>query len=347
MVGCALPAVSYLNVIAVCHRTTAREAPLLTPTDALRVLEKDFQDSATTSKTISQEDIKFLQVMDKEITVNQEGHYEMPLPFKKHVSLPNNRQMTVIRLNHLKWKLENNNNYQEEYSEFMNEMVNRGDAERAPENSNGPTWYIPHHSVFHARKKKLRVVFNCSAQFQGTALNDHLLVGPDLTNSLFGVLCRFRQYPVAIMCDIEKMFHQFHIKEDDRDFLRFLWWEHGDLSTMPKDYRMKVHLFGAASFPGCANYGLKHLAKENESSHPLGASFIKRNFYVNDGVTSEPTEERAVQVIAEARAFCASGGLRLHKFVSNSRAVMQTIPITERATNIQSLNLSFKDLPME
>ncbi|KAL1251812.1 hypothetical protein QQF64_019608 [Cirrhinus molitorella] len=53
------------------------------------------------------------------------------------------------------------------------------------------------------------------------------------------------------------MFHRFHVSQEDRDYLRFLWWENGDTRSEPKEYRMKVHLFGAASSPGCANYGMK------------------------------------------------------------------------------------------
>ncbi|KAI3375257.1 hypothetical protein L3Q82_021764, partial [Scortum barcoo] len=34
----------------------------------------------------------------------------------------------------------------------------------------------------------------------------------------------------------------------------------GNLQAKPSIYRMRVHLFGAASSPGCANFGLKHLA---------------------------------------------------------------------------------------
>ena len=34
----------------------------------------------------------------------------------------------------------------------------------------------------------------------------------------------------------------------------------GDTNAEPKEFRMKVHLFGAASSPGCANYGMKYLA---------------------------------------------------------------------------------------
>lgn len=111
------------------------------------------------------------------------------------------------------------------------------------------------------------MVFDCSATFQDVSLNDHLLTGPDLTNSLVGVLCRFRKGSIAFMCDIEKMFHQFHVKTEDQDYLRFLWWENGNLVTLPTEYRMKVHLFGAASSPGCANFGLKHLATQGKGQY--------------------------------------------------------------------------------
>ena len=39
-------------------------------------------------------------------------------------------------------------------------------------------------------------------------LNRELLQGPDLTNTLFGVLTTFQQDKVALMADIEGMFSQ-------------------------------------------------------------------------------------------------------------------------------------------
>ena len=86
-----------------------------------------------------------------------------------------------------------------------------------------PTWYLPHHPVTYSQKpEKVRIVVDCVAKFRDTSLNDQLLQGPNYTNSLVGVLLRFRQERVAVMADIEKMFHQVNVKQEDRESLRFL-----------------------------------------------------------------------------------------------------------------------------
>ena len=77
-------------------------------------------------------------------------------------------------------------------------MIEKGQAEKVPSEelllSNGRVWYIPHHGVNHPQKPdKIRVVFDASAEFDGESLNRHLLLGPDLTNNLTGVLCRLNK----------------------------------------------------------------------------------------------------------------------------------------------------------
>lgn len=72
-------------------------------------------------------------------------------------------------------------------------------------------------------QKKNWVVFDYSTKYDGTGLKDHLLTGPDLTIRLTGVLCRFRKHPIAVICDVEKMFHRFCVSPEDREYLHFLW----------------------------------------------------------------------------------------------------------------------------
>ncbi|CAC5383577.1 unnamed protein product [Mytilus coruscus] len=145
---------------------------------------------------------------------------------------------------------------------------------------------------------KVRVVFDCSARYQGHSLNDHLLQGPDLTNTLIGVLCRFRKEQIAVICDIEQMFLQFNVNKDQRDYLRFLWWKDDNLHGDPIEYRMNVHLFGAASSPGCANFGLKRVADDYEDEFGSDISdFLRNDFYVDDSLKSVASVDDAVSLV--------------------------------------------------
>jgi hypothetical protein len=249
--------------------------------------------------------------------------------------------------------MENDKRYRDDYINFMNELIEQNYAETVPEselaNEDGNVWYIPHHGVYNPRKpKKIRVVFDCSANYKGESLNNHLLQGPDLTNGLAGVLCRFRKDPTAFMCDVEAMFHQFKVAEAHRNFLRFLWWEDGDTRKRLIEYRMTVHLFGAGSSPGCANFGLKRIADDHEEGCGSDAAKLLRNdFYVDDGLKSVDTVEHATTLIQQTKEMCAKGGLRLHKFTSNSKDVIAAIPREDRATTLKNLDLHNDRLPVE
>lgn len=129
-------------------------------------------------------------------------------------------------------------------------------------------------------------------------------------NGLLGVLLRFRAKRIAIMCDIEKMFHQFRVTERDRDYFRFLWWD--DKTEKVKVYRMTVHLFGATSSPGCATFRLRYLAQTHQDTHPTAADFIQRSLYVDDGLVSVSSEKEAKELIESARDLCKKGNIRLY-----------------------------------
>ena len=111
---------------------------------------------------------------------------------------------------------------------------------------------------------KTRVAFDCAAKRRGTSLNDQLLTGPDLNNSIVGVLTRFREEQVALSADIDCMFHQVRVPPADQDAFRFLWWPDGNLSDESVDHRMEVHLFGATSSPSCSNFALRRTSDDTK-----------------------------------------------------------------------------------
>ena len=114
----------------------------------------------------------------------------------------------------------------------MSDIICKGYARKVDDEFKdevGRTWYLPHYGIYHPQKAKVRVVFDCSATFEGHSLNDKLLWGPDLTSNLLGALTRFRQEKYAFMGDIEKMLFQVRVRKEDQTFLRFLWWPNGNL----------------------------------------------------------------------------------------------------------------------
>ena len=223
----------------------------------------------------------------------------------------------------------------------MADIIEKGYAHKVPADfqKSSAKWYIPRHGVYHPHKPgKIRVVFDCSAIYGGMSLNDQLLKGPDLTNSLFGVLSRFQER-IALMADIEAMFYQVRVIDADSTYLCFLWWPDGRLDSDLEEYQMVVLLFGAASSPACSNFALRRTAEDNvEHFSKEVISTVRNNFYVDDCLKSLP---------ADLRALLLRGGFKLTKWISNSRRVLETIPVDERAKEAKTLDLSKDGLPVE
>ena len=60
-----------------------------------------------------------------------------------------------------------------------------------------------------------------------------------------------------------------------------------------------------------------------------------------------PTPEEAVQLIKSVKEMCQRGGFKLHKFVSNNKEVLRSVPEAERANGIKDVDLNLDKLPIE
>lgn len=313
----------------------------------------DFPENAQIEHVEMSKDEQLFMDRVSESTKLVNGHYSIGLPLKnKDVKMPNNRAIAEQRALNMKKKLQRNQTFKEDYVSFMNNIINKGYAVKVPNDdlnrSDGKVWFVPHHGVYHPKKRKLRVVFDCGASYQGTTLNKQLLQGPDMTSSLIGVLTRFREEQVALMADVESMFHQVKVPPEDADLLRFLWWPDGDVSQELQEYRMEVHLFGATSSPSCACYALKRCAEDNKSSFDaIVVDTVLCNFYVDDCLKSVASEQEAVKLYEDLKAICLTGGFRLTKWMTNNRDVLSNIPQEDRATEVKDLDFDQESLAIE
>lgn len=109
--------------------------------------------------------------------------------------------------------------------------------------------------------------------------------------------------------------------------MRYLKFEDNNPNKKITEYRMKVHVFGNSPSPAVAIYGLRRAALHGEKEHGSEAKqFIMRNFCVDDGLTSLPTNEKAIAILKSSKEMLAESSIKLHKIASNSRAVMMPSP---------------------
>ena len=126
-----------------------------------KLLESDFIDTKRDNNVMSQNDILFMKTIEQTICQNEDGFYQMNLPFIKEPNLPNNKFAVMKGLTYLKHRLLKNQPYYHDYKNFMDTIIVQGDAEEVPTNvlHNNHIWYIPHHGLYHPRKPEKLELF--------------------------------------------------------------------------------------------------------------------------------------------------------------------------------------------
>ena len=279
------------------------------------------------SMELSKNDRYALKLMRNSKTL-VDGHYQVALPWRPGApQLNNNRNQALIRLSYLRRRLDRNPDLKKRYVETLEGYIFKGYA-KPVEFPSEKGWYLPHHPVCRPHQpEKVRVVFDCAASFKGTSLNDQLLKGPDFLGSLPGVLTRFRKNKIALVGDIESMFHQVKVHPNDCDFLRFLWWPRGDLELPPQEYHMQVHLFGATSSPSCCQFCLLESANDQvEDFDEATLEIVRNNFYMDDCLFSVSCQDEAIRLVHQLSKLLENKGFHLRKWLGNDQKVLSTIP---------------------
>ena len=269
-----------------------------------------------------------------------DGHYQLPLPWRPN-TLPPGDSLPIAkqRLISLQKRLKRDETLRQKYTEVIETYITKNYARQVPKeefDNNSTIWTLPHFPVYHPRKGKVRIVFDCAAKYKGVSLNDMLMQGPDLVCNLVGVLLRFRRESIALIADIECMFHQIRVQPQDTHALRFLWWPGGDLSKNPEVHQMQVHLFGATSSPSCAAFSLRQTVTDyGDQFDPEISNIVKQHFYVDDCLCSTSSSDNAKLIVQQLTSLLSKGGFHLTKWLTNCPDVLNSIPAHERCTSVQ------------
>lgn len=266
-------------------------------------------------------------------TVQREtnGRYSVALPRNGDVlaQLGDSRDIALRRLHGTERRLSRDSVLREQYTSFMAEYEQLGHMRKivSEESNQGKRCYLPHHPVVKeaSTTTKVRVVFDASCKTNsGISLNDCLLVGPILQDDLRSIILRCRMKQIMLVADVEKMFRQINVRQQDRPLQCILWRE-----TPSEDvavYELNTVTYGTKSAPFLATRTLKQLAIDEEQRFPLAARVASEDTYMDDVLTGTDSVDEALRLRIQLERMMECGGFRLRKWASNHPDVLKEVP---------------------
>ena len=163
------------------------------------------------------------------------------------------------------------------------------------------------------------------------SLNSYLYSGPCLLPQLLHVLILFRCRRYGFAMDVEKLFLQIKLQQEDRPFMQYCQ-KIKDKNNTEKIKFMQFSSvpFGIVTSPFLASYVLSRHIDRFRDQYKTGARFL-RHIYVDDLITSADTLETAQTACAEIFEMMNLGSFPTHKWISNHPSVLSKIPVEKRA----------------
>jgi len=258
--------------------------------------------------------------------------------------LGNSKEIAKRRFMMLEQRLARKPILREQHVQFMNEYIQLKHIKITDEAIiPTPHYFIPHHCVLKPSSSttKLRVVYDASCKTStDLSLNEILHTGPKLQQDLFDIFLRFRLYTYVFTGDIEKMYRQIRIHEDDTQFQIIYWRD--EPGQKLKCYTLQTVTYGTTSAPYLATKCLQMLAERNKYTFPLASLITQTDFYVDDLMTGSDDLDEAIENQRQIRLMLQTAGFRLRKWCANHNDLLANVPPEDI-----ELSLNIKDGPEE
>ena len=309
-----------------CHFNEIADANL---NDQLKMFWR--LESCNEASTLSPEEIKCETLFAKTYIRDDSGRFQVHLPFKDTVdTLGESKSIALRRFQQLERRLSCNPTLHSEYTAFINEYIELGHMQKICD-WNNIKYILPHHAVLKpdSSTTKLRVVFDASAKTSTQiSLNDVLMVGPSVQQPLTSIIMRFRKHRFAFTADIEKMYRQVNVNPAHTKYQCILWRES---KTQPIEiFKLNTVTYGCSSAPYLATKVLQQLAIEEKERYPQGAKSLQNDTYVDDILSGHNKLHEAAKIQQQLIKIMSSAGMKLRKWVSNSKLLIEDIPQKDR-----------------
>lgn len=237
---------------------------------------------------------------------DETGRFVVRLPFKNNQpELGESLEIAIKRQLALERRFRSDHLLHREYCKFMEEYQTLGHMTPCVSTAITPVNYLPHHAVH--KTNKIRVVFDGSQKTtNGKSINDVLMTGPQIQRDLLTLLLNFRKHMFVMTADIEKMYRQFKVHEEDRNFQKIVWRSSEDMPL--QHFRLNTVTYGLAPSSFIATRCLKQLSIDFADTFPLASQVINNDFYMDDLLTGCDNKETCLQLKEDVSRILKSAG---------------------------------------
>lgn len=265
------------------------------------LLEKFFQleEISDDTRSFTPDEQYCYDFYNKNTTRDKDGRFIVKLPFRTALYstavLGQSRDIALRQFLQLEKRFVQNSNFKQQYAKNINDYLIQNhmnelfdtESDRLFHTDTGMpaynSYYLPHHVVIRDSNTStpLRPVYNAGKPTSnGNSLNSILFPGPPLLNDLIAILINWRFHSIAFVSDIQQMYRQIRVHDDDITYQRILWRD--DNSQSIKEYGINRLSFGLNYSPCAAIQTIKTLAQENCSKFPESSQIIDKDIYMDD-----------------------------------------------------------------
>ncbi|CAK1583775.1 unnamed protein product [Parnassius mnemosyne] len=249
----------------------------------------------------------------------ESGRFSISLPLKDSPSedcLGESYTLAKKRLLTLEKRFRKQPDVKLQYIKFIREYEELEYLTESTISKPDPSYFLCHHAVFknNSESTMIRVVFHGSAPTSsGHSINDILMVSPNIQKILFSILIRARQHKYILTSDVEKIYRQVLIHEQDRNMQLILRRE--DESLPMKTLTLNTVTYGITSSSYLSTRCLWQIGEE--CSDERIKTIIQHDFLVDDLITGSDDDYTLIYIQQAVTSALKRGCFNLRKFNTN------------------------------
>ncbi|GBM03534.1 hypothetical protein AVEN_95424-1 [Araneus ventricosus] len=274
------------------------------------------------TRGLSERDDQLIRNFENNLEFNGQ-RYVCKLMWKENmgppVGLDSNYEVAKKRFNSLCNKLNKNPEISDQYKQIVKDQLESNIVGKCVNEDIKSGYYMPHRAVIRDDKitSQVRIVYDCSskANEDKKSLNDSLETGVNLYVNILDAILKFRENQVAFCGDLEKAFLMIEIAEEDRKYLKFLWFPN-DTVNSTQTFQLNRLPFGLTTSPFALACVLKFHIKKFKDDYPKCYEMLN-SLYVDDLYYGAETAQDAYQLTSSAIEILRSVGFNLRKLRTN------------------------------